>query len=138
MPENHVPRVVAHRGASHDAPENTLAAFNLAWQQNADAIEGDFFVTADRKIVCIHDDETSRLAGQKVFVEKSTAEQLRKLDVGKWKDPKWAGQKIPLLQEVLETIPKGKAIVIELKSKKRIVPVLSEELAKFNDPAIMF
>lgn len=132
----HATRIVAHRGASHDAPENTLAAFNLAWQQDADAIEGDFYVTADRKIVCIHDDETSRLAGQKVIVEQSTVDQLRRLDVGKWKDPQFAGQKIPLLREVLETIPTGKAIVIELKSKKEIVPVLRDELASFDSSAI--
>src|SRR5688500_13124508 len=47
--------IVAHRGASHDAPENTLASFRLAWEQGADAIEGDFRLTRDGEIVCIHD-----------------------------------------------------------------------------------
>ena len=50
------PAIVAHRGASHDAPENTLEAFDLAWQQGADIIEGDFQLTADGEIVCYHDD----------------------------------------------------------------------------------
>jgi glycerophosphoryl diester phosphodiesterase len=136
MPDHQGPRIVAHRGASHDAPENTLAAFNLAWQQNADAIEGDFFLTADRQIACIHDDETSRLAGKKLIVEDSTLAELRRLDVGKWKAAKWEGEKIPLLREVLETVPDRKAIVIELKSKKKIVPVLMDELARFNEPAM--
>ena len=56
------PLIVAHRGASHDAPENTLPAFELAWKQGADAIEGDFLLTKDNKIVCIHDGSTKRLA----------------------------------------------------------------------------
>jgi glycerophosphoryl diester phosphodiesterase len=55
------PFLVAHRGASHDAPENTLPAFELAWKQGADAIEGDFHLTADGKIVCVHD-RSSRTA----------------------------------------------------------------------------
>ncbi len=134
MPDYQGPRIVAHRGASHDAPENTLAAFNLAWQQNADAVEGDFFLTADRKIACIHDDETSRVAGQKLVVEESTLAELRSLDVGTWKAAKWGGEKIPSLQKVLATVPPGKAIVIELKSKQPIVPVLMDELARFNAP----
>ncbi len=51
----HGPLIVAHRGASYDAPENTLAAFRLAWEQGADAIEGDFFLTSDGQILCLHD-----------------------------------------------------------------------------------
>jgi len=50
--------IVAHRGASGAAPENTLASFELAWEQNSDAIEGDFRLTKDGVIVCIHDDNT--------------------------------------------------------------------------------
>ncbi len=130
------PNIVAHRGASHDAPENTLSAFKLAWSQGADAIEGDFFLTADRQIVCIHDNDTTRLAGEQRMVESSTADQLRALDVGSWKDSKWRGEKIPLLREVLDTVPRGKAIVIELKSDKRIVPVLVDQLSRFNDPEL--
>lgn len=134
MADHPGPRIVAHRGASHDAPENTLAAFKLAWQQQADAVEGDFFLTADRQIACIHDDETSRLAGKKLIVEKSTMAELRRLDVGKWKAAKWAGEKIPSLRQILATVPAGKAIVIELKSKKKIVPVLMDELSRFDVP----
>ncbi len=55
--------ITAHRGASHDAPENTLAAFRLAWERGADAIEGDFYLTADEQVVCIHDSTTERTAG---------------------------------------------------------------------------
>ena len=136
MSDKPVPRIVAHRGASHDAPENTLAAFNLAWKQDADGIEGDFFLTSDRKIVCIHDEETSRLAGKKLFVERSNLAELRGLDVGLWKHAKFTGERIPLLRDVLDTVPDGKAIVIELKSKQKIVPVRMDELAELNDPAL--
>ena len=55
------PFIVAHRGASGDAPENTLPAFERAWKQGADAIEGDFHLTADGKIVCFHDFNTRKL-----------------------------------------------------------------------------
>src|SRR5689334_354029 len=107
--------VVAHRGASHEAPENTLAAFRLAWEQGADAIEGDFYLTRDREIVCIHDDNTKRTSGEDLSVAASTLAQLRRLDVGRWKDPKWKGERIPTLTEVLATIPAGKRIFIEIK-----------------------
>ena len=64
--------IVAHRGASQDAPENTIAAFKKAWAQNADGIEGDFYVTKDQQIVCIHDANTERTAGRKLEVANST------------------------------------------------------------------
>lgn len=129
-------RIVAHRGASHDAPENTLAAFRLAWQQHADAIEADFFLTADGQIVCIHDHETTRLAGRRMIVEESTFAQLRTLDVGRWKDERFAEERIPLLAEVLAIVPPGKAIVVELKTGVRIVPVLREQLAQLAPPEL--
>jgi glycerophosphoryl diester phosphodiesterase len=124
--------VVAHRGASHDAPENTLAAFNLAWQQSSDGIEGDFYLTADKQIVCIHDRDTERTAGEKRSVEESTLSELRKLEYGKWKGPKWNGEPIPTLEQVLATVPDGKLFVIELKSKSQIAPVLAAELERLD------
>jgi len=120
--------IVAHRGASRDAPENTLAAFELAWKKGADAIEGDFFLTKDRQIVCIHDSNTKRTAGANLSVAKSTLAELRKLDVGKWRGEKWAGQRIPTLQEIMATVPAGKKLLIEIKCGPEIVPVLKEVL----------
>src|SRR6056300_610029 len=79
------PLIVAHRGASYDAPENTLPAFELAWKQGADAVEGDFLLTGDGKIVCFHDKDTKRLTGQKMDISKTSFADLQKLDVGKWK-----------------------------------------------------
>jgi glycerophosphoryl diester phosphodiesterase len=120
--------IVAHRGASRDAPENTIAAFELAWKQGADAIEGDFYLTKDKRIVCIHDSSTKRTAGKNLSVAKSTLAELRKLDVGKWKGAKWAGQRIATLQEVLAIVPAGKRLLIEIKCGPEIVPFLKKVL----------
>ncbi len=122
--------IVAHRGASHEAPENTLAAFQLAWRQGADAIEGDFYLTRDGEIACIHDKTTARVApGQPpLSVATSTFQELRGLDVGRWKDPKYAGEKVPTLQEVLATVPEGKQIFVEVKCGPEILPTLQTQL----------
>ena len=120
------PLIVAHRGASHDAPENTLPAFQLAWEQGADAIEGDFLLTKDNRIVCIHDKSTERLAGRKLIVKDSTLAQLQDLDVGIKKGEKFKDTKIPTIAEVFATIPKGKKIFIEIKCGKEIIlPLLA-------------
>jgi len=123
--------IVAHRGASHDAPENTLAAFRLAWQQGADAIEGDFYLTKDQRIVCIHDKTTKRVAPhhRELTVAKSTYDELRTLDVGSWKNERFAAERIPTLAEVLATVPDGKQIFVEIKCGAEIVPQLQRELA---------
>lgn len=128
--------IVAHRGASHDAPENTLAAFQLAWQKHSDGIEGDFYLTADDQIVCIHDKDTERTAGSKRLVESSTLAQLRELEYGEWKGADWKGEPIPTFEQVLKTVPAGKTFVIELKSKQQIVPVLASELDRLDTNSI--
>ncbi len=122
--------IVAHRGASEDAPENTLPAFRLAWEQGADAIEGDFYRTKDGQIVCIHDGDTKRVAGEKLVVQESTLEELQRLDVGAWKGQQWAGTRIPTLREVLETVPAGKRFYVEVKGSAEMVPHLIEELGR--------
>jgi glycerophosphoryl diester phosphodiesterase len=122
------PLIIAHRGASHDAPENTLPAFELAWAQDADAIEGDFLLTKDNRIVCIHDGSTERLADRNLVVRQSTLEELRKLDVGSWKHKKYKGTRIPTIAEVFATIPKGRKIFVEVKCGKEIIPYLVKEI----------
>ena len=116
------PLVVAHRGASKDAPENTLPAFELAWDRGADAIEGDFYLTADGCIVCIHDKDTERVAGIKQTIKESSFEDLRKLDVGLWKAEEFSETRIPSVDEVLDTVPDGGKIYIEIKCGVEIVP----------------
>ena len=126
------PLIVAHRGSSFDAPENTLPAFRLAWEQGADGVEGDFLLTKDAQIVCIHDASTKRLADKNLVVSKSTLQELRALDVGAWKHEKFKGTKIPTISEVFATIPKGKKIFVEVKCGPEIVPFLIKEIRKAN------
>ncbi len=121
--------VIAHRGASHDAPENTLAAFRLAWRRGADGIEGDFYLTRDGQIVCIHDDTTKRTCGVDWKVAEHTLRELRRLDAGAWKAERYRGERIPTLGEVLAVVPEGKRIFIEIKCGPEIIPKLKEVLA---------
>jgi glycerophosphoryl diester phosphodiesterase len=124
MPASSAPLVVAHRGASGAAPENTLPAFELAWELGADAIEGDFRLTADGHIVCIHDANTDRVSEKNLSVGDSTLAQLRELDLGSWKGEQWRGTRISTLGEVLASIPPEKKIFIELKAGIEILPAL--------------
>ena len=122
------PLIVAHRGASSQAPENTLAAFELAWRRGADAIEGDFRLTRDGEIVCIHDADTGRVAAERLVVAESTLAELRRLDVGAWRGARWRGARIPALAEVLAMVPARKGIVIELKDGVEMLPALVRDL----------
>ncbi len=121
--------IVAHRGASATAPENTLAAFRLAWDEGADAIEGDFYLSRDGQIVTIHDDNTERTGGVKQRVVDCTLAELQQLDVGSWKSPVYQGERIPTLPEVLAIVPADKKILIEIKCGPEIVPQLKRALA---------
>jgi glycerophosphoryl diester phosphodiesterase len=120
--------IIAHRGASHDAPENTIAALKLAWQQNADAAEFDVFLCKDNVIVAIHDKDTKRVAGVNHRVAEHTFAELRKLDVGRWKAEKYAGERIPRLEEMLAAVPANKRVFVEIKCGPEIVPVLDRVL----------
>lgn len=122
------PLVVAHRGASGEAPENTLPAFELAWRQGADAIEGDFRLTRDGHVVCIHDADTKRVAGVRKSVKDSTLTELQALDVGKWKGPQFRNTRIPTLAEVIRSVPDGRKLFLEIKSGREIVPPLLAEV----------
>jgi glycerophosphoryl diester phosphodiesterase len=110
--------IVGHRGASDDAPENTLESLMLAWEQGAYAAECDIILTRDEELVLMHDDSTRRTAlnGIDLVVEQTDWEELKKLDVGSWKGEKWSGVKIPLLKDVLGAIPEGKHLFIEIKT----------------------
>ncbi len=115
--------IVAHRGASGDAPENTMAAFNLAWAQKADAVECDVQLSKDGRIVVIHDSNTKRISGKDAMVKDQTLAELRQLDAGSWKNEKWKGEHIPTLAELLASIPPGKKILVEIKcAGKDIIP----------------
>ena len=124
------PEIIAHRGAAHDAPENTLAAFKLAFEQNADGIEADFHLTKDGGIVCIHDANAQRTSGKDLIIAKSTLAELKKLDFGSWKGENWKNEKIPTIQEVFSTIPNGKKIFVEIKCGSEIIEPLKNIIDK--------
>ena len=106
---------IGHRGASYDAPENSLSSMKLAWKQNADGIETDIHLSKDGKIVVMHDYDTKRTGGVDKKIVDQTWDELKNIDIGKWKDPKFTGEKLPTLDSFLATIPDGKCIFIEIK-----------------------
>ena len=123
------PEIIAHRGASADAPENTLAAIQLAWQQGADAAEIDVQRTADGQLVAIHDDTMLRTGGVDWAVKDCTLAKLKKRDVGSWKSPQFVGERIPTLAEVLTIVPQGKRLFIEMKCGVDAIPELVRVLS---------
>jgi glycerophosphoryl diester phosphodiesterase len=108
------PVIFAHRGASAHAPENTLAAFELALAENADAIELDVKLSADGHIVVIHDPTVDRTTGSHGRVKDLSFRELRSLDAGRFFSEKYQGEKIPSLEEVFESVGKRTFINVEL------------------------
>ena len=108
------PAIFAHRGASAQAPENTLAAFELAVAQQADAIELDAKLTADGQVVVIHDPTVDRTTGSHGRVKDLTLAQLQSLEAGSFFSEKYRGERIPTLEEVFETLGKRIFINVEL------------------------
>ena len=117
--------IIAHRGASHLAPENTMASVMLGWQKGAD-VEIDVYLTKDNRIVVIHDKTTKRTGDKELEVSKTTSHQLRTVDVGTFKSLKFAGERIPFLHEVIATIPPHRKLYIEIKCKQEILPHLEK------------
>lgn len=124
------PLFIAHRGESYDAPENTLAAINLAWEKDADAVEVDVHLSRDGKIVVIHDNNTWKYNGKFKLVKDQTLEELQRLDVGKYRGAQWINERIPTLEQVLQTIPGSKCLFIEIKCGSEIVKELKDIIEK--------
>ncbi|MCH9654039.1 MAG: glycerophosphodiester phosphodiesterase [Planctomycetes bacterium] len=121
--------IIGHRGASHDAPENTLASVNLAWERNADAVEIDIYLTKDGQIVAYHDKTTKRIGGRDQEVKEQTFAELQTLDVGAWKHSRYKQERIPTLAQILKTIPDHKRLFIEIKCGAEVLPRLKKDLA---------
>lgn len=117
---------IAHRGASFIAPENTLAAVNLAWELDASHVEVDVFLTKDNQIMVCHDDLTTRTSGSEMIISQTDSEILRTLDVGSWKSVDYKGEKMPFLSEVFKTIPQNGILVVEIKCGAEILPAMKK------------
>jgi len=107
------PVIFAHRGSSADAPENTLCAFELAIEQGADALELDVKLSSDGAVVVIHDTTVNRTTGGQGRVKDLSLTQLRSLDAGSFKEARFQGEKIPMLEEVFEAVGRRTFINVE-------------------------
>ncbi|MPY87788.1 MAG: glycerophosphodiester phosphodiesterase [Luteitalea sp.] len=126
--------VIAHRGASAYAPENTLAAFRLAAEQKADYVEIDITFTRDGHLVVLHDDSLERTTNvEEVFPDRGqpakagsreqrwpvkdfTLEEVRRLNAGSWFDQRFAGERIPMFEEAVGAVTPHTGLLIELKA----------------------
>ena len=130
------PLLVAHRGASGHAPENTPAAFRLALEMKVDGIELDVHMARDGSIVVIHDSTVDRTSNGRGRVGAKTLPELRSLDAGSWFNrafprkarPEYAGQQIPTLQEVIEIVKNRARLYIEIKDPDLYPDSLEPEL----------
>ena len=119
--------VIAHRGASRVAPENTLRAVRAAVRAGADMVEVDVRLTADRELVLVHDATLTRTTDVEQqypdrapwYVGDFTLRELRELDAGSWKDERFAGEHVPTLAQALRVVEGRSALLIELKDPVR-------------------
>ncbi|MDA8427845.1 MAG: glycerophosphodiester phosphodiesterase family protein [Geobacteraceae bacterium] len=123
-----LPRIIGHRGAPCEAPENTLESFRLAWKQGADGIEADFRLSSDGRIVCMHDETTARTTGRDLNIADTSLKELRSLNARGGEGAAWPGALIPTLDEVLDAIPPDSWFFIEIKSGTEIIPFLERVL----------
>ncbi len=115
--------IIAHRGASYLAPENTIASVKLAGQMGYDA-EIDIHMSKDHRIMVIHDSTTKRTATVDLEVSNTTSDTLTNLDAGSFKSLDYAGEPIPFLEDVIATIPSGRKLYVEIKSSDELLPLL--------------
>lgn len=124
--------IIAHRGASYLAPENTVASANKAWELGADAVEVDIHLSKDNRVMVMHDKDTKRTCSGKKNLEiaQNPSVLLRDLDAGIWKGDEFKGEKIPYISEIIETVPSGKTLVIEIKCGKEVIEPLIRTVEK--------
>ena len=129
--------IIAHRGESFDAPENTLASVKLAWKKNADAVEIDIRMTKDNQIVVIHDSNIKRIWGQNKTVKNSTLSELKQINI---LNSGYPNEKIPTLKEIYATVPANKKLIVEIKTGSEIIPFLKSEteISGLNNDQIEF
>ena len=114
-PEGRKPMIIAHRGSSNSAPENTLAALSVAIDEIVDGVEIDVRMTKDGEIVLMHDSTLQRTAGINAHVSELTYSEIADIDVGSWFSPSYQEEKIPTLMEALELCKGEMILMIEVK-----------------------
>jgi len=124
------PEIIAHRGASAYAPENTLAAYRLAWEQGSPSAEVDVWLTKDNKVICLHDKTTKRVTGVDLLPREANFAEIAVLDAGGWKNPVYTGERIPLLSDLIAAMPADRHLFLEIKDNEDIVPFVKEIIEK--------
>lgn len=119
------PFIWAHRGASAEAPENTLVAFDLALRQGAQGVELDVHLSRDGVPMVIHDETLDRTSNGRGRVSGQTSRALQTLDAGGWFSPAYSGERIPTLEQVLQLVGAQARINIEIKSSAAGAAVLT-------------
>jgi glycerophosphoryl diester phosphodiesterase len=122
-------QIMAHRGASAYAPENTLASFKLAVEQHADWLEMDVQETSDGQLIVIHDLTVDRTTNGRGNVRNFTFEQIRQLDAGSWFDPKFAGERVPTFEEVVAYARDAGVQIFPETKDPRFSPGIEEKMA---------
>lgn len=120
--------VIAHRGASGHAPENTMAAFLRAIAMGAPAIELDVHQTLDHELVVAHDDDLKRCGRDKRRIKNVHWDDVAKLDVGSWFDKSYAGERLPRLEDVFDILPKSVELHVEIKRGSSMYPGIEERV----------
>ncbi len=123
-------RLICHRGASGHAPENTLAAFCLALDMGASAMELDVRQTADKELVVIHDEDLRRVAGRGESIRDMTWQELRRFDVGSWFDARFCAERAPRFEEVFDLVGRKVELHVELKGGSRLYPGIEGRLVR--------
>lgn len=119
-----VPLVIAHRGASSLAPENTLASVRKGLELGVDVVEIDVHRSYDGELVVLHDNTVNRTTSGKGNVADLTLQEIKKLDAGRWFKLSFWGERIPTLREVLEATKDKAILLIELKGERTEVPTV--------------
>jgi glycerophosphoryl diester phosphodiesterase len=122
--------VAAHRGGCTDYPENTLAAFRAAARLGAAMIELDLRRSADGAIVVLHDARVDRTTNGRGRLDRLTLAEIRSLDAGSWKHPRFARERIPTLEEVLRIVPRNIWLNLQIKRGEPIAADVARRLAE--------
>ena len=121
-------QLIAHRGASGHAPENTLGAFKLALEMGAKAIELDVHQTRDHELVVVHDENLKRTGGWKAAIKNLAFEELAPVDVGSWFHKRFAVERVPRLEEVYDLVGPSVELHVELKRGSSLYPGIEERV----------